>query len=269
MGLVEVEVPDGCFAGDLFTVTGAAGEQLDVTVPDGCGPGTLLSVELPDPPADSAADAGTVEVTIPDGCGVDSSFLVELPDGRQVEITVPDGCGPGQLLTVAVPPKEEEEEVPPPPPPPPARSTYGGGGSSSTGGGGSSSFGAGSSSGGVTGSSSAAGGCSWGGSYLSKPSMPAPAPAPASSAEWAPASSLFAMGPSEGFGREAGDFHVGQLVQVTRSDHSWTYGKIMAYDSLGDTYSVMTRAGAKHFVERDQITDDIVVNPSDGSCAQQ
>ena len=88
-------------------------------------------------------------------------------------------------------------------------------------------------------------------------------------ADWAPASSLFAMGPSEGFGREAGDFHVGQLVQVNRSDGSWTYGKVMDYDELGDTYSVMTRAGAKHFVERDTITDDIVVNPSDGSCAQQ
>ena len=32
--------------------------------------------------------------------------------------------------------------------------------------------------------------------------------------EWAPATSLFAMGPSEGFGKEAGEFHIGQLVQV-------------------------------------------------------
>ena len=100
---------------------------------------------------------------------------------------------------------------------------------------------------------------------------------------------------------------MGQLVQVTRSDGSWTYGKIMEFDDLGGTYSVMTRAGAKHFVERavrhtardsirrlctccgapcwlpsgslpwpdvcvwrwraQDITDDIVVNPSDGSCA--
>jgi len=71
------------------------------------------------------------------------------------------------------------------------------------------------------------------------------------------------------FGHPAGDFHVGQLVQVTRSDGSWTYGKVMAYDDLGDTYSVMTRAGAKHLVERESLTDDVVVNPSDGSCAQQ
>ena len=58
-------------------------------------------------------------------------------------------------------------------------------------------------------------------------------------------------------------------AQVTRSDGSWTYGKVMGYDEGGNTYSVMTRAGPKHFVERDDITDDIVVNPSDGSCAQQ
>ena len=58
-------------------------------------------------------------------------------------------------------------------------------------------------------------------------------------------------------------------MQVTRSNGEWTYGKIMDYDDLGDMYSVMTRAGPKHFVARDDISDDIVVNPSDGSCAQQ
>ena len=40
---------------------------------------------------------------------------------------------------------------------------------------------------------------------------PARAPAPA---EWAPASSLFAMGPSHRYGDVAGDFLVGQLVQA-------------------------------------------------------
>ena len=94
----------------------------------------------------------------------------------------------------------------------------------------------------------------------------------APSSGWQPQQSLFSMpvGTEDGtFGKTAGDFHVGQLVQVTRSDGSWTYGKVMAYDAGGDTYSVMTRAGAKHFVERADLTDDVVVNPSDGSCAQQ
>lgn len=86
-----------------------------------------------------------------------------------------------------------------------------------------------------------------------------------------------------------GDFAVGQLVQVgaidlfppknrittirgfqvTRSDGSWTYGKVMDYDSGGDTYTIQTKAGPKYFVERADITEDIVTNPSDGSCAQQ
>ena len=108
---------------------------------------------------------------------------------------------------------------------------------------------------------------------------------------------------------------------MTRSDGSWTYGKILEYDSLGDTYTgegraegrrgsaralafafapagfrarapatpatpalvtdpslaplpsalgaVQTKVGPKYFVERASITDDIVTNPYDGSCAQQ
>ena len=66
-----------------------------------------------------------------------------------------------------------------------------------------------------------------------------------------------------------GDFAVGQLVQVTRSDGSWTYGKVQEYDVGGDTYTVLTKMGPKYMVERDELTDDIVTNPSDGSCAQQ
>ena len=162
------------------------------------------------------------------------------------------------MLAVAVPPPDEPPAPPPAEPPayvPPRTydsSSLSGStsGSSSRGGLYGSSYTSGSSgySSGYSGGGSGYAGTSSG--LLPGASNPAPAPAPAKSAEWAPASSLFAMGPSEGFGREAGDFHVGQLVQVTRSDGSWTYGKIMEFDDLGGTYSVMTRAGAKHFVER-------------------
>jgi len=88
-------------------------------------------------------------------------------------------------------------------------------------------------------------------------------------ARWNSAGDLFSAIPSEGLGREAGEFLIGQLVQVTRSDGSWSYGKIMDYDPTGDVYTVMTKAGPKYFVERDCITEDVVVNPGDGSCAQQ
>ena len=88
MPVVEVAVPDGCYTGDVFTVTSGE-QQLDVTVPEGCGPGMLLAVELPDEPGASGGGEETLEVEIPAGCGVDSSFLVALPDGREIEITVP------------------------------------------------------------------------------------------------------------------------------------------------------------------------------------
>ena len=32
------------------------------------------------------------------------------------------------------------------------------------------------------------------------------------------------------------------VCQVNRSDGSWTYGKIMEYDGMGDTYTVSQRA---------------------------
>lgn len=247
--MVTVNVPDGVFEGQEFMLE-YEGQQLAVTCPEGCGPGSEINLEIPVPEGGGAGPSGAagappqqVEIVVPDGCYPGMEFTVDF-EGREFNIAVPDGVEPGMAILVEVPPAEgappEEppplpppREEPPPPPPPPRQKP-----SASK--------------------------------YLSGTSIPPfRGKSSSSSAEWAPASSLFAMGPNEGFGREAGDFHVGQLVQVTRSDGSWTYGKIMEYDASGDTYSVMTRAGAKHFVERDAITDDIVVNPSDGSCAQQ
>ena len=89
--------------------------------------------------------------------------------------------------------------------------------------------------------------------------------------QWAPASSLFAQAPPEGFGREAGEFHVGQLVQINIEslELKWCYGKIMDYDAAFETYAVMTRGGPHRDVPRSRLTDDVVANPHDGSCAQQ
>jgi hypothetical protein len=72
-----------------------------------------------------------------------------------------------------------------------------------------------------------------------------------------------------GFGTPVGGFQIGQLVQVLRNSDRWTYGKIWDYAASGDVFAVMTKDGLKHMVERDCICDDVVVNPSDGSCAQQ
>ena len=255
--MVTVNVPDGVYAGNEFVLE-YEGQQLSVVCPEGCGPGDEINLEIP--AASGGAGSGdapppsTVEVTIPDGCFPGMEFTVDF-NGRTFNIAVPDGCEPGQPLQVEVPPEDpppeqpssssahEQQRPPPPPPPPPPpqpkpdANKYGNlhippfrGGPNAT----------------------------------ANPNSVA-----GKNADWQPAGSLFAMGPSEGFGREAGDFHIGQLVQVSRSDGSWTYGKIMDYDPTADTYSVMTRAGPKHFVDRADLTDDIVVNPSDGSCAQQ
>ena len=51
------------------------------------------------------------------------------------------------------------------------------------------------------------------------------------------AGTLFEMNPSEGAGRRAGDFHIGQLVQVTRTNGQWTYGKVSIF-GLGLRFEV-------------------------------
>ena len=236
---VTVTVPDGVYEGDEFSID-FDGTTFNVVCPGGCGPGDAINLEL-DVPGAEEAPPSTVTVVVPDGCFPGMEFTVDF-DGRQFNIAVPDGVEPGMELAVEVPPEDPAEAAAPEPAPAPAPAP-------------------------ASSSSSR--------NYRDMHIPPyrgsnAPAPAASkSSNEWAPASSLFAMGPAEGFGNPAGDFHVGQLVQVTRSDGSWTYGKIMEYEDMGDTYTIMTRGGPKHFVERADLTDDIVVNPSDGSCAQQ
>jgi len=229
---VEVTVPDGIFAGDEFLLE-FDGQQLSVVCPDGCQGGDAINLQIPvnDAPAEGAADGAPnqVQVVVPEGCYPGDEFTVEF-DGQSFNIGVPDGCGPGSELMVDVPQAEAAA-------PEPAS----------------------------TSSSSRA--------NINPREMKIPPyrgkDGKVKSSEWHGSSSLFSMGPAEGFGNPAGIYHVGQLVQVTRSDGSWTYGKIMEYDDLGDNYSIMTRAGPKHMVDPDSITDDIVVNPSDGSCAQQ
>jgi len=224
--------------------------EVTVAVPDGIYEGDEFTLEY---------EGTQLTVVCPDGCGpgdeinlsIDLPPAEDAPAAQQVNIVIPDGCYPGDEFTVefdgrafniGVPdgcepgmeltvdvPPAEEEA--PAPAPAPSRDKY---------------------------RNMDIPPYRKGGSSASKRNT-----------DWAQSSSLFSMGPPDGFGNPVGDFHVGQLVQVTRSDGSWTYGKVMDHESEGNTYSIMTRAGAKHFVERDCLTDDIVVNPSDGSCAQQ
>ena len=206
---VTVTIPDGVYEGEEFMME-FEGQTLSVIVPQGCQPGDPINLEV-DVPAAAEAAPSTVNVVVPDGCYEGDEFTVDF-DGRQFNIVVPDGCGPGVEIAVEVPPAEPEAAKPPAQEP--SSSSYR--------------------------------------DMHIPPYRGGSSKAPASesrakpSSDWAPASSLFAMGPAEGFGNPAGEFHVGQLVQVTRSDGSWTYGKIMEHEEMGNTYSVMTRAGPKH-----------------------
>jgi len=112
---VEVEIPDGCYPGDLFTVCTADGQELDVEVPLDCEPGMLLTVALP--LVQPAGEQNVVEVVVPDGCFAGMEFTVEF-NGQTFNVTVPDGCIPGDPIVVEVPTAEESDEPPPPPPPP-------------------------------------------------------------------------------------------------------------------------------------------------------
>ena len=259
MPSVEIAVPDGCYPGDIFVVTGAEGQELEVAVPDGCGPGTLLSVDLPDAAPSNGDAAGETEqmiIEVPAGLSPGDVMAVSTAWGGEFEISVPDGVGPGDQIEVTLPTQaahEASQPAPDPPVPPLPQKPAGPGGrssqssSSSTsepfdkskfqnlsippyrGGIGESSSSGSTYGGGSFGYSSSLVGTSYtaggGGGYSGGYSRfglqaPAPAPAPATNtvagnAEWAPATSLFAMGPSEGFGKEAGEFHIGQLVQVS------------------------------------------------------
>mmetsp|Transcript_7037 Transcript_7037/g.18505 ORF Transcript_7037/g.18505 Transcript_7037/m.18505 type:complete len:280 (-) Transcript_7037:555-1394(-) len=276
--LIEIAIPDGVGPGEEFLVD-FNGTQFNIAVPDGCGPGDTIQVEVPGGAEEPAADAPPeqpatqlIEIVIPDGVGPGEEFLVEF-DGTQFNIAVPDGCGPGMAIQVEVPSSAPEPTAEPPAEPAAPEREMSNMKVNDTAP--SSGAGRGTSKSEASSSYSSRGGSSSSHSKYSDSKYnpfdydhynkydPPP--------KWEPEPSVF----DGGFvlaGEQAepcGDFSVGQLVQVTRTDGSWTYGKIQEYDSMGDTYTVQTKVGPKYFVERDTITDDIVTNPSDGSCAQQ
>ena len=265
--LVTVEVPDGVYEGFDFNII-LDGLELTVCCPDGKGPGDLIELEVP---AADGAPPNLVDVEVPDGCTAGTEFTVNF-EGREFNITVPDGVGPGEMLTVEVPAAEPEPEPSPAPKSPAPQQqkkppkmelaeipAFGGRG-------------------GVAPRRDTPSAASKS-KYLEGLDIPAfrgpmkgvTANSVNSLAKWNQegARSLFDMMPDMGYGREAGDFAVGQLVQVARSNGSWTYGKIMDYDGSGDHYSIMTKAGAKYFVERDDITTELCQNPLTGGWARE
>ena len=232
--MVMVTVPEGAYEGQEFMLE-YEGQQLTVCCPDGCGPGSDINLEIPVATGEGgAAPPNLVDVCVPDGCFPGMEFTVSF-DGQEFNITVPDGVGPGEMMTVEVPsaapappaqPSPAPEKKPPPKPKeqmklaeiPDFR---------------------GAPSGKPKDKPAAS-------KYLAGLDIPpfrgalkgVTSNSVNAHAKWEPASNLFDMGPDQGYGRAAGDFHIGQLVQVERSNGTWTYAKIMDYDPSGDVYSV-------------------------------
>jgi len=243
--MVVVTVPDGVYEGQEFTLE-FEGQQLAVCCPDGCGPGSEINLEVPIATGTSGAapPSNMVDVVVPDGCFPGTEFTVDF-DGRHFNITVPDGTNPGETLTVEVPAAEEPApqiadppaETQPQPQPTskpqkpqkmnleiPAFRGGGGGGSQQDS---------------KRESLSKS-------KYLDGLDIP-PYRGPMKGvtqnsmnahAKWVPATSLFDMNPDQGYGRQAGDFQIGQLVQVLRSNGSWT----CASAALDPSTSVSSRA---------------------------
>ena len=217
---VTVNVPEGVYAGDEFMLE-FEGQQLSVTCPDGCQPGDAINLEIPagDGGAPDGGAPQVVEITVPDGCFPGMEFTVDF-NGQQFNIAVPDGVGPGEAIQVEVPhddgagaggappaPPPPPGMPPPPPmppppmPPPPPISTRGSSVSSSA----------------------TPPGMSLAEQLEAKAKHRANKgvridgkhQTAAGDATWnTNAGSLFEMNASEGSGRQAGDFHIGQLVQV-------------------------------------------------------
>jgi len=100
--LLQVEVPDGMFAGDSMTVN-YGDEAFTVEVPAGMQGGDLLEVDLP---VQQQPSPSTVMVQVPEGCWPSSSFDVDF-DGQSFCVAVPEGCQPGDEIEVEVPERPE------------------------------------------------------------------------------------------------------------------------------------------------------------------
>ena len=78
--LVDVCVPEGCFAGMVFTVT-FDGTSFDITVPEGVQPGEMLTVEVPASSGSTATPSPTKLASIPEQ-KVSCAPIQEIPDFR-------------------------------------------------------------------------------------------------------------------------------------------------------------------------------------------
>lgn len=108
--LLNVCVPDGLLSGDTFTCE-AEGQSFDISVPEGCCGGQVLEVDLPvvqETLSTPAVSPGMtlVEIIVPDECYSGMEFAVQWGE-NEFTLNVPEGCEPGQLISVELPVLED------------------------------------------------------------------------------------------------------------------------------------------------------------------
>jgi len=222
MPLMCVEVPAGLVSGDPFTVE-AAGQCFEICVPAGVGPGELIEVDLPVDEMQALtltaeqelAPPLLVEIAVPDGTGPGCEINVE-HDGQVFCVVVPDGLYPGDAFTVEVPAQQAPTEMEAEP---------------------------------------------TGQQQRDRALTTLPLELPAAANEIA--SRYLAECDRAGAARGStsvdvypfhtdGSFDLMQVVQVYRSDGSWTPATVLTYDERGDTYDVEVEGGqVKYMVETD------------------
>ena len=96
---VNIIVPDGCYAGDIFTVE-FEGRSFEIGVPDGCGPGDELTVEVPEesPLASSCSSCSQQPSGSPASAPAAEDDFKCKP-GQRVELLRSDGAfSPGTVV---------------------------------------------------------------------------------------------------------------------------------------------------------------------------
>ena len=104
--LLNVCVPDGLLSGDTFTCE-AEGQSFNISVPEGCCGGQVLEVDLPVvqqtlSTPEASPGMTLVELVVPEECYAGMEFEV-LWGENEFTLTVPEGCEPGQLISVELP----------------------------------------------------------------------------------------------------------------------------------------------------------------------
>eukprot|EP00930_Biecheleria_cincta_P018351 TRINITY_DN14324_c2_g1_i1.p1 TRINITY_DN14324_c2_g1~~TRINITY_DN14324_c2_g1_i1.p1 ORF type:complete len:2188 (-),score=480.97 TRINITY_DN14324_c2_g1_i1:65-6628(-) len=111
--IVDVIVPDGCQAGDVFEAE-VYGQVIEVVVPDAVKPGDVITIDVSQssnatPRFDVSQSSivtprlhAAIDIIVPTGFKAGDVFNAEV-NGKLLEVVLPAGAKPGELVTIEVP----------------------------------------------------------------------------------------------------------------------------------------------------------------------